>query len=228
MVVWLNLIVTKLTPLISFFGSAFTVEDYNSLPEFSINIDASVLNDVPISPEVVYAKLNPNKAAGPDKLPPKVLKEMEDQLCTPLAILFSKCLNISTVPTSWKRGHVVSIHKKGDHRLVDNYRPITLTSIIGKVLESITKDHILNHFTNNDLFMPYQHSSMPGKSCLTQLLHVTELRTKSLDLGYPVNVIYFDFWKAFDLVPHTRLLLKLEAYTIRGNLLKIIWLFINC
>jgi len=65
----------------------------------------------------------------------------------------------------------VPIHKKGDCRLVDNYCPITLTSIIGKVLESIIKDHILN----NDLFMSYQHGFIPGKSCVTQLLYVMEL-----------------------------------------------------
>jgi len=92
------------------------LEDCSPLPKFSINIDALVLDDVPISPKVVHAKLNklnPNKAAGPDNWPPKVLKEMVDQLCTPLTILFSKCLNSSTLPTSWKRDHVVSIHKKG-------------------------------------------------------------------------------------------------------------------
>jgi len=74
----------------------------------------------------------------------------------------------------------VPIHKKSDHRLVDNYHPIMLTSIIGKVLESII---------NNDLFMSYQHGFMPGKSCVTQLLYVMEIWTKSLDLGYPVDVI---------------------------------------
>ena len=130
-----------------FFSSVFTVEDRSLLPEFNISIDAPVLDDVPISPEVVCTKLsdlNPNKAAGPDNWPPKVLKEMADQLCIPLTILFTKCLSSSTLPTSWKRGHVIPTHKKGDRRLVDNYCPITLTSIIGKILESIIKDHILN------------------------------------------------------------------------------------
>ena len=76
----------------------------------------------------MYTKLsglNPNKAAGPDNWPPKVLKEMADQLCIPLTILFTKCLSSSILPTSWKRGHVIHIHKKGDRRLVDNYRPLT-------------------------------------------------------------------------------------------------------
>jgi len=99
MVVWLNLIVTKLMPSISFCKCFYC----SSLPEFSINIDARVLDDVPILSEDMYAKLNelnPNKAAGTDNWPPKVLKEMADQLCIPLSTLFSKCLNSSTLPTS--------------------------------------------------------------------------------------------------------------------------------
>ena len=100
------------------------------------------------------------------------------------------------------------IHKKGDRHLVDNYRPITLTSIIGKILESIIEDHSLDNFINNSLFTSYQHSFMPGKSCITKLLYVME---KSLDLGNPVDVVYFDFRKVFDSVPHTRLMLKLQT-----------------
>jgi len=165
----------------------------------------------------VYTKLstlNPNKAAGPDK----VLKEIAEQLCIPLTILFRKSLSTSTLPTSWKRSHIIPIHKKGSHRLVDNYRPITLISIVGKLLESIVKDHVLDNFISNNLLSSYQQGFMPGKSCVTQLLYVMELWTESLDQGNPIDVIYFDFRKAFDSVPHARLLLKLQTY---DNLLNI-------
>jgi len=72
------------------FSSIFTVEDSSSLPDFSINVDAPIMSDVPITCEIVFTKLsniNPNKAAGPDNWPPKVLKEMADQLCIPLTII---------------------------------------------------------------------------------------------------------------------------------------------
>jgi len=120
----------------------------------------------------LWSNLNPNKAAGPDNWSPKVLKEMAEQLCIPLTILFRKSSSTSTLPTSWKRGHIIPIHKKGSHRLVD---PITLTLIVGKLLESIVKDHILDNFISNNLFSSYQHGFMPGKSCVTQLLYVMAL-----------------------------------------------------
>jgi len=96
-----------------FFSSVFTIEDGSSLPDFSINVDAPILNDAPIAPEIVYTKLsnlNPNKAVGPDNWPPKVLKEMAEHLCIPF---FRKSLSASILPTSWKRGHIIPIHKKG-------------------------------------------------------------------------------------------------------------------
>jgi len=101
-----------------------------------------ILSSVSISPDDVYVKLHnldPNKSAGPDKWPTEVLKDMAEQLCSPLTILFTKT---STLSDTWKRGHVISgayeppkaekvisVHKKGDCKHVDNYHPITLTSI---------------------------------------------------------------------------------------------------
>jgi len=89
-------------------------------------------------------------------------------------------------------------------------------------MESIIKDHILDHFFENNLFTPYQHGFLPKRSCVTQLLSVIENWTTFLDCGNPVDIVYFDFRKAFDSVPDQRLLLKLCAYGIRGDLLQ--WL----
>ena len=100
-----------------------------------------------ISLEVVYQKLssvNISKSAGPDGWPPMVLKETADSISLPLHILFTKSINAGTLPVAWKQGHVTPIYKKGPRCLVQNYRPITLTSIIGKILESIIRDALLN------------------------------------------------------------------------------------
>jgi len=136
-----------------------------------------ILSSVSIAPDDVYVKLHnldPNKSAGPDNWPTKVLKDMAEQLCLPLTILFTKSIQTSTLPDAWIRGHVIPVHKKGDCKCVDNYCPITLTSVVDKLLESIIKDHILDHFFENNLFTPYQHGFLPKRSCVTQLLSAIE------------------------------------------------------
>ena len=106
------------------------------------------------------------------------------------------------------------IHKKGDKQQPGNYRPISLTSVIGKILESIVRDQIMEHCMKNDLFSDAQHGFVPGRSCMTQLLTVLENWTLTIDTGHPVDVIYLDFKKAFDSVPHQRLLTKLKSFGI--------------
>ena len=140
----------------------------------------------------------------------------------PLNILFSKSLNTGIVPDNWKKGLVVPIHKKGSRKLASNYRPITLTSVIGKVLESIVRDVLLQHFSSYNLLSNYQHGFIPGRSCVTQLLCVLDDWTRAMFEGHNTDVIYFDFSKAFDTVPHKRLIHKLKAYGINGKLL--VWL----
>ena len=112
------------------------------------------------------------------------------------------------------------IHKKGSHYLASNYRPVSLTSTIVKVMESIIKTNVLEHLTSNNLLTSYQFAYLRGHSCTTQLLHVMDILTKSLDQGVPVDVIYMDLKKAFDTVLHKRLLYKIEYYGITGNLLR--------
>jgi len=94
-----------------------------------------------------------------------------------------------------------------------------LTSVVGKLLESIIQDHILDHFFENNLFSPYQHGFLPKRSCVTQILSAIEI---GLLLFTPVDIVYFDFHNAFDSVPYQRFLLKLCAYGIQGDLLQ--WL----
>ena len=114
------------------------------------------------------------------------------------------------------------IYKSGSRHFAINYRPISLTSVVGKVLESIIRDHILHHSTVNGLVSQQQHGFLPHRSCTSQLLTALNDWTFSIDQGFPTDVIYYDFRKAFDTVPHARLLLKLEEYGINGNLLR--WL----
>ena len=106
-------------------------------------------------------------------------------------LLYQNCFQLLVTP----------IHKKGARNQVCNYRPISLTSIFSKFMESIIKDHLMSHLLTNNLLSAYQFGFIPGRSCTTQLLHVLDYFTQHLDNGNPVDVIYLDFQKAFDSVP---------------------------
>ena len=115
---------------------------------------------------------------------------------------------------------VVPLHKKGSRDKAENYRPISLTSILGKVFESIIKNSIVRFLKENNLIKDSQHGFTRGRSCLTNLLDFMEEVTREIDNGNCVDVLYLDFAKAFDKVPHKRLLSKLEAHGIAGNILR--------
>ena len=85
-------------------------------------------------------------------------------------------------------------------------------------MESFIRDHFVDHMTNNILVCEAQHGFVPGRSCMTQLLITPELWTEILDSEVSLDCIYLDFKKAFDSVPHQRLLSNPDAYGIGGPL----------
>ena len=99
----------------------------------------------------------------------------------------------------------------------EKYRPISLSSVPGKKMEKNIPDELVNHMERNNLFTEAQHGFIYGRSRTTQLLEVMEEITQALDKGEDVDVIYLDFDKAFDMVPHQRLLQNLSAYCIKGK-----------
>ena len=88
-----------------------------------------------------------------------------------------------------------------------------------KLMESIIRDAIVEHMTKNDLFADEQHGFVPGRDCVSQLLMCLEEWTKFIERGECFDVIYTDFCKAFDSVPHERLLIKLKSIGIGGDIL---------
>ena len=153
---------------------------------------------------------------GPDGLHSHVLKSCAHTLCAPVTRLFRQSLAEGILPDEWKQAHVIPILKKGSRHKVTNYRPISLTSIVVKVLESVIRTELLKFLSENYIL---SHGFICRKSCFTNLLVTFEDWTRILDQGYGVDVIYLDYSKAFDSVPHQRLLCKLKAYGIHGNLL---------
>ena len=113
------------------------------------------------------------------------------------------------VPFEWKEANIIPLFKKGSRNKSVNYKPVSLTSVIRKLLESIISDHMMDFIIKHKLINPSQHGFLKAKSCLTNVLCFLEEITKWVD------VIYFDFQKAFDKVPHQRLS-KLKSHGM-GN-----------
>jgi hypothetical protein len=219
----------KADVLNGFFTSVFTQED-TACPDFPDRHFQSPLLTTNFSPEKIkkkLLKLNPAKSPDPDGLHPKLLREAADELVYPLSILFKTSLEEGTVPASWRDGCITPIFKKGSKKDPGNYRPVSLTSLVCKLMEGLIKDSMMEHLMTNNLIASEQHGFVKGRSCSTQLLESMELWTQILDSHGCADTVYFDFQKAFDTVPHLRLLRKLEAYGFRGNLLKWIQAFLS-
>ena len=135
-------------------------------------------------------------------------------------MLFNYSFDTRVLPTVWKSARITPLYKGGKRVSANNYRPISLTSICCKIMEKIVKRELMCFFEQNNLLSDAQHELRRGRSCVTKLLYCLERWTRAVDEGTPLHVIYIDFKKAFDSVPHQRLLHELSELGVRGNLLK--------
>ena len=126
-----------------------------------------------------------------------------------------------------KDAHISTIFKKGNKSEPGNYRPVSLTSIVCKLIESIIRDHITTHLVNNDVFSKFQYGFISGRSTSLQLLKALNKWTEIMDRNGTVDTIYFDFQKAFDTVPHNLMLSKLPCYGINPQIINWITNFIT-
>ena len=134
-------------------------------------------------------------------------------------MLFEKSLREGRVPEDGRRANVVPIYKAGDRGKAKNYRPVSLTCQLCKVFERLVRDELVEHLESKGLLRETQHGFRRGRTCLTNLLTFLDKVTEELDKGGSVDVIYLDFAKAFDKVPHHRLFRKQEDYGVGGRLL---------
>ena len=204
-----------------YFSAVFTTEDISSLPvpftKFEGN-KSEYLGKLFVTPVMIankIKKMKDNKSPGVDGIP-KLLKEIVEQISTPLAKLFNLSLEEGIVPSEWKEANITPLFKKGSRNKTENYRPVSLTSVICKLLETLIRDHMVEFLVTHNLINTSQHGFLKARSSLTNLLCFFEEITKWVDDGSPVDVVYLDFQKSFDKVPHQRLILKLKAHAI-GN-----------
>jgi hypothetical protein len=201
-------------------------EQFSDASDYDVDIDYSddYVNDIDFSVGRVRKLLkdiNVNKSAGPDGINGKVLKGCRESIAYPLSCIFNISYNSGQIPSDWKLANVVPVHKKGSKTSVENYRPISLTSLVMKIFEKIVRDELLakcQHKLNDK-----QHGFLPHKSCTTQMVGYIDSLSSSLNDNIRTDVIYFDFAKAFDSVNHDIILKKLkEQFEIDGTLLKFI------
>jgi hypothetical protein len=215
--------VGKAQVLLQQFSSVFTQEPPGTIPTLPEREFDHPLSTIELTEDMIVKKLTKlhiAKSPGPDAIHPRLLKELATTVARPLLIIFSTSLRTGKLPKDWKLAHISAIFKKGSRSLVNNYRPISLTCICCKVLESIIRDHLISHMKANMLFSLRQYGFITGRSTTLQLLKVLDKWTEILDKGGQVDVIYMDFMKAFDQVPHKRMINKLYSYGIRGDVLE--------
>ena len=163
-------------------------------------------------------KLNTSKSLGPDEIHPRLVKELADHLARPIASFFNQTLAEGVLPRDWKKALISAIYKKGSRNVAENYRPISLTSILSK-MESFIREKIMKHLIDENLLSSKQYGFISGRSTTLQLLNYIDKCVKTIAEGGVIDIIYFDFAKAFDSVPHRRLISKLESFGISGRVL---------
>ncbi len=220
----------KANLLAEFYTSVFTVEPDGDVPTIPNRHCDVIMTPLIITEDMVEKKLselNPNKSPGPDSIHPRFLKELASVLKSPLTMLFNKSLQESKLPDIWKRAKVTAIFKKGDRKHPGNYRPVSLTSIVCKVFEKLVREHMMNHFKVNKLFTDKQYGFLDGRSTSLQLLKVIDQWTDALEADEVIDCIYMDYAKAFDKVPHRRLISKLSSYGINSTVIQWIEAFLT-
>ncbi|GAB0207970.1 mitochondrial enolase superfamily member 1 [Grus japonensis] len=164
--------------------------------------------------------LDIHKSMGPDGMHPQVLRELADVIARPLSTIFERSWKTGEVPEDWRKASATLVLKKGKKEDLGNYRPVSLISIPGKMMEQLILGVISKHMEEKEVIGSGQHGFTKGKSCLTKLIAFYDGMTGWMDEGTAVDVVYLDFSKAFDTISHNILIGKLrkcglDEWTVR-------------
>lgn len=216
----------KANLLNTFFAEQTFLDDSNKEPPdlaphttdelFSFN------HATPNNVQSILQLLPKGKASGPDQLNNIVLCNISEEVSVPLCKLYNFCIDRKMFPRTWKEAYVTAVFKKGDPAQINNYRPISLLNVLGKVFEKILFQQIFNHLQATNFLTPFQSGFVPQDSTVNQLTYLYNTFCQALDSGKEVRAIFFDISKAFDRVWHRGLLSKLRACGFSQNSLSLL------
>ena len=194
--------------------------DLSNTPQLDYSVHPSIQNleFTTHGIQLLLEKLEPTKAPGPDQIPTKVIKFCANAIAPVLQIIYTQSLQQATHKNDHQLISPLYIFKKGNRSTPANYQPISLTSVLCKVMEHIIFHHIMLFFTSQNILNPLQHGFRPNHSCQTQLIDFIDEIQRSMNDRQQTDLIFIDFSKAFDTVPHIRLLNKLKFHGIRRPL----------
>ena len=158
----------------------FQPSPYPKMPDISISAEGI---------DKLLLGLNPHMAAGPDKLKPIILQTLHEELSPILQLIFQKSLDNGKLPDVGKEVNVSPIFKKRDKADPSNYRPISLTCVLCKVLEHIIASSLSKHFTELNLLYELQHGFRERRSCETQLMMLIDELSKIMQMGKQTDLI---------------------------------------
>ena len=196
----------------SSFQQVFTTE--STFEEPQVDDERDCMDEIIVSKQEIHKlmeELEDGKAMGPDGVSGSILKACREELAVPIYDIIQYSLASGTVPVEWKRADVVPIYKSGKKEEPLNYRPVSLTSVVCKMCERVFKRQWTEFLERRELISNKQFGFRKGRSCVTNLLSFySRVVDKVQERDGWVDCIYLDLKKAFDKVPHRRLLWKVE------------------
>ena len=193
--------------------------DNNNRDNLSSNVSDNFNFDF-ISDEYVFNQINKlsnSKSPGLDNIDVKLLKTAAPVICKSLSFICNLSLATSVFPSEWKKAKVVPIFKSGSKCSVENYRPISVLSIVSKIIERAVHDQVYSFMLNNNYLSSSQSGFRSQFSTATTVIDVQDYILNHMDAGNVTGAIFLDLKKAFDTVDHSLLIKKLKKYGITGN-----------
>ena len=156
----------------------------------------------------------------PDGIPYCFIRKIAAEIASPLEIIFNLCFMRTQIPDRWKEAYVFPLPKKPPYSEPNNFRPVSITSLFCRLFEKIMKESIVRHLDQHSIIPASQHGFSTGKSTITQMLESLNDWTLAMSQKQNVDIIYFDFEKAFDKVPHGKLLRKLHVLGLHPKIIE--------